>query len=207
MDEPVEIEEVEDPEQEAREYEARRLKIEMFAENLLRKRKKAIEHRAGSGVESRWREDEETYNDGIETTERFGVTDYASGNAPLVNVHEQTRSRACANIVRGRCETAEGRFVDTCFPVEGRNWSLETTPIPEMARALKDTAIAMQQGQPIIDDETGQPATMRDVAVDLKRKAEERMKAMETEIDDQLAECDYNGGKLYGRRSNSAQES
>jgi hypothetical protein len=183
------MEEREDTET-AEEMDDRQLRIEALAENLLKKRKLAIEHRAQSGVERRWLEDEEIYNEGLETQGKYGVTEYATGVAPI-RQNSPTRSMVCANIVRGRCETAEGRFFDVAFPVDGKNWNLEVTPVPEIATALEDQRPAMQAGAPITDD-AGQPVVMRDVALDLKARAEKAMEGMESEIDDQLSESDYN---------------
>jgi len=182
--------ETQEVQSEADAMEAQQLRIEALAENLLKKRKLAMEHRANSGVEARWVEDGEIYNEGVETSNRFGVTEYATGVAPI-RQNSPTRSMVCANIVRGRCETAEGRFFDVAFPTDGRNWNLDVTPVPEIAQALEDHRPAMQSGAPITDD-AGQPVVMRDIAIDLKDRAEKAMQGMETAIDDQLSECDYN---------------
>jgi hypothetical protein len=57
----------------------------------------------------------------------------------------------------------------------------------------KDNKAAMdQQGQPIMGED-GQPARVRDVVKAVLEQANKKAKAMETEIEDQLVECSYNG--------------
>jgi hypothetical protein len=56
----------------------------------------------------------------------------------------------------------------------------------------KDNKMAMdQQGQPVMG-ENGQPARVRDVVKAVLEMANKKALAMQTEIEDQLVECDYN---------------
>lgn len=166
-------------------------KIEAFAEAILAKRSEAIEFRAACGVERRWRVSEKLVDYGDDTTNHVAMIDYASGEAPLKSKGPR-RSRVTMNIVRGRTETAEGRFSDTMLPVDDKNWALRITPKPKMQQMQEDQRPAMQNGQPVTFA-NGQKAKIADVAQDIRARAEKAMKGMELVIEDQLTECDYNG--------------
>lgn len=163
--------------------------VESLAESLLQKRDEAVEFRAASGIERQWREDEDAFDGMDETSTRTRMIDYVSGEAP-VKSDSPNRSTVIINIIRGKCETAEGRFSDIQLPVDDKNWGLKPTPVPEIAKSLKDDRPASQNQQPIVKD--GQPVKMSDVAKMDQDKIKEAMEAMESEIDDQLTECQYN---------------
>jgi hypothetical protein len=167
--------------------------LEALAAGLLKKRDKAIEARASSGVERRWREDQILF-DGLDSSGPNEMIDYATGEATLKSDRGPKRSTVIVNIVRSKCETAEGRFADILLPVDDRNWGLETTPNPKISEGLKDDRVAasIEDGRPFLKDD-GSPMRIRDVAKSDQEKAKERMHKMETEIDDQLTECSYNG--------------
>lgn len=166
--------------------------------SLLKKRDEAVEFRAASGVERRWREDEELF-DGADPGRGNSMIDYATGEASIPTT-EARRSKVVVNIVRAKCEMAEGRFADIQLPTDDRNWGLKITPVPEMVRAMKDERPAGFQGQPVLDDD-GQPVRMADIARQDRDGMTDRMKNMESEIDDQLTECNYNGESRKSIRS------
>lgn len=171
--------------------------IESLTASLVEKRDRAIEYRASSGVERRWREDDAAFDgDSIYSSGGTDMMDYASGQAPLKTSQGANRSKVVVNVIRGKCETAEGRFSDILLPVDDKNWGLETTPVPSISEAMKDKRLAAKNGTPI--DSQGNPTdpenaiTISDVAKMDLDKIEKQMKAMEREIDDQLTECNYN---------------
>lgn len=169
-------------------------RLEALAESLLTKRNEAVEGRVNSGVERRWREDEAAF-DGMDDTNRtLNMIDYATGEAPVKDSREPSRSEVVINIVRGKCEMAEGRFSDILLPVDDRNWGLKVTPVPDLVMQLKDDRPALaKDGTPLINPDTNEQATNADVAKAKKEEAKEIMHLMEQEIDDQLNECSYNG--------------
>jgi hypothetical protein len=167
----------------------RRETLYALAESLLKKRDEAIEGRSASGVERRWREDQDAF-DGLDAASKTSMMDYATGEAPS-RKKEAARSRVVVNIVRGKTETAEGRFADILMPVDDRNWGLKVTPVPELQEQLTDNRPAVQMGAPVTNQQ-GQQVAVADVAKDMMAQAKKKMSAMETEIDDQLTECDYN---------------
>lgn len=164
--------------------------LDALAASILKKRDEAVEFRAASGVERRWREDEKAF-DGMDTGAPASMMDYATGEAYLTGSSEPRRSQVVVNIIRGKCEVAEGRFSDIQLPVDDRNWGLKITPVPEVAKGLKDDRLAAINGQPI-QDQQGKPIKISDVARQDRDVAIDKMKGMEQEIDDQLTECSYN---------------
>lgn len=129
------------------------LKLEALVSSLLKSRDDAIKHRATSGVERRWSEDAETFNLGIEATEgeRLPITDYASGVAPVRGGVTSGRSSVVVNIIRGKCEIAEGRFSAIQLPVDCKNWGLKVTPRVKGDREqIKEKMVGMENA---IDDQ------------------------------------------------------
>lgn len=168
------------------------MQLRRLAAQLLQKRDEAIEGRAASGVERRWREDEEAF-DGLDAATKAGMIDYATGEAVrTMTSMEPKRSKVIVNVIRGKCESTEGRFSDALLPVDDRNWGLKTTPVPELAKAAKDDEVLTQNGQPL-QNKQGGPLTVADLARNELERAEEKMLAMELEIEDQLTECGFNG--------------
>lgn len=164
--------------------------LQALAASLLGKRKEAIEGRAASGVERRWLEDERLF-DGLEMGQKQSMIDYATGEALRITNREPRRSKVEVNIIRGKCETLHGRFTDGVMPVDDRNWGLKVTPVPEVVKALSDREPITSGGRPVPNAD-GQPLTIADLAKHQSEKAEEKMRGMEAEIDDQLTECNYN---------------
>jgi len=192
------VEEVENRQSDKSDDQADRSgRLEALAESLLKKRREAIEGRITSGIERIWREDEDALEGRDDTNRALSMLDYATKEAPLqppVQNTEPARSTVVVNVVRSKCEMAEGRFSDILLPVDDRNWGLKVTPVPELAMELKDTRLAVKtDGSPLINPETENRATNADVAKAKKEKAKDQMKLMEQEVDDQLTETDYNG--------------
>jgi hypothetical protein len=191
--EQVLIEETEEQEDQEAEQDTRKRRALMaLADICIKTRDEAVSYRRSTGIERQWEEDEATLRDG--TAVGHGgdkVTDYAQGIGNKQLAQRNTRSSVVVNIVRGRTEVAEARFADIQLPTDAKNWGIDITPNPELDDQRKDQRPALQNGQPITDDQ-GQQAPMSAVAMDKIERARKAMKLMETEIDDQLSECDYN---------------
>lgn len=180
-------------EAEARSEKRRRLNA--LAEKLLSKRDEAVLFRSSSGVEKRWREDEATFDASItDASHQSSMIDYATGAASPRSTSGPIRSRVVVNVLRPKCETAEGRFSDILLPVDDRNWGLKVTPVPELVKGMKDDRqpVDTSTGQLMVTSE-GQPVKTSDIARAKMDKAKEAMTGMESEIDDQLTECGFNG--------------
>ncbi len=166
--------------------------VRSMARTLLITRNEAVSFRSSLNIERQWREDEMLFL-GEDTTgpAKKTIADYAAGNA-VSSKKPVNKSQVIINIVRPKCEIAWGRFCDILFPVDDRNWGLKVTPDPEVDEMLKNNEPAIQNNSPVTKKEDGQPATMRDVGQDKMSMAKERMEKMQTEIADQLEECDFN---------------
>jgi len=162
--------------------------LSMLANQILTKRELAVKARAASGVERRWLEDEDAF-DGNEPGNRQSMVSYATGES-FVRGNEPRRSRVLVNVIRGRCDQAEGRFADIMLPVDDRNWGLKTTPVPTLMQQLKNKTPVSLNGQPVVDDEG--PVTLGKLAKNEIETAKEKMKRMEADIDDQLTKCSFN---------------
>jgi hypothetical protein len=171
----------------------RRERLQALAESLLKKRDEAVRFRAGSGVERRWREDQRAF-DMLADITKDSMIDYATGEAPRRTGGGPVRSMAKVNIIRGKCEVAEGRFSDIQLPTDDRNYGLKPTPKPDLVKGLLDERqpIDTTTGQPMVDD-AGNPIKTSEIARVQMDEANKKMEAMQDEIDDQLTECGFNG--------------
>uniref|UniRef100_A0A6M3K0C0 Putative portal protein n=1 Tax=viral metagenome TaxID=1070528 RepID=A0A6M3K0C0_9ZZZZ len=183
-------------EEEAASEKAKELKIiQDLAASLVVKRNTAVTARASCGIEQIWREDELAFEGMDESYLRTRMIDYATQTAPARQSNKgPKRSQVIINIVRPKCETAEGRFSDIQLPTDGKNWGLLVTPKPEIADGMKDErpAVMKQTREPVLGPD-GQPVKIKQIAKSEKEVAEDKMSKMETVIDDQLTECSYNG--------------
>ena len=169
--------------------------VQRFTASLVIKRNTAVTARATCGIEQIWREDELAFEGMDEAYLRTRMIDYATQMAAAKQSNKgPKRSQVIINIVRPKCETAEGRFSDIQLPTDGRNWGLLVTPKPEIQDGMKDErpAVLKQTKEPVLGP-GGQPVTIKDVAKSDKEIAEEKMTKMETVINDQLTECSFNG--------------
>ena len=169
--------------------------MDALCQSLIKKRDLAVAFRASSGIERRWREDEQLLEGSLDYPSMdTSMLAYATGEAPARSSNTPNRSMIEINIIRNKCEVAIGRFVDIMLPTDARNWGLKVTPVPELEQALKDERMAARAdtGEPITTPD-GQQVTMADIAKNELTIARDKMKLMELEIDDQLTECNYNG--------------
>jgi hypothetical protein len=98
--------------------------IQGLAASLVMKRNTAVSARASCGIEQIWREDELAFEGLDESYLRTRMIDYATQMAPARQSNKgPKRSQVVINIVRPKCETAEGRFSDIQLPTDGRNWA------------------------------------------------------------------------------------
>jgi hypothetical protein len=145
--------------------------------------------RANSGIESDWRRAESLY-DGGDVSEGDGGLEDTVKNGPAPKGGKAAagapRSRVKVNIVAQATDTAVARVCEILLPVDDKNWGIKPTPVPEVAGQLDDP-------RPVIGPD-GQPAgTVGEIAARVQARATKASKLMESEIDDQLTECQYNG--------------
>lgn len=168
--------------------------VESLTLSLIKKRDIAVAFRAASGVERRWREDEKLFDGSLMLTSgKTDMMDYATGESPTVMSNKPRRSMVEVNIIRSKCETAEGRFSDIMLPTDGKNWGMSVTPVPEFLSAVKDDRPAQNKETKIpILNEANEPVKISDIASNDLQKIKDSMDLMETEVSDQFVECNYN---------------
>lgn len=181
-------------------------RMKRLAEGLLKKRDEAVAHRSASGIERKWREAQRAF-DGIDgTSGKADMLDFATGEAWLGKSGQQARrSKVIVNIIRGKCETAEGRFTEIQFPSDENNWGLVNSRVPEasmpiaqpsglVAQAMPQAPMPAAPGMPPAQAMAGQPmpAAPADPKEQQKADLEKRREAMENEIEDQHEESGFN---------------
>ena len=191
---PVDVEiEVMDPEAEREKREER---LQSFGYNLGKQRDEWIRDRYSYGVDKRWLEDLDQYNgkDNVNRAASQMMTRVEQGY-PVTTQHAKPhRSTVFIGMTRQKTNAAEARIADILLPTDDRNWGIEPTPEPFLIGMSEDNspAVEPQTGAPVMDDQ-GRPARKKDVARAVMEMARRKAEAMQTEIDDQLVECDYNG--------------
>ena len=187
-----EIEEV-DPQQE-RERLAERLQA--FGHSMSQQRDEWIRSRYSYGVDKRWLEDEDQYNakDNINKAASQMMTSVEQGYPVTTQGAKPHRSTVYIGLTRQKTNAAEARVADILLPTDDRNWGIQPTPQPSLMEVTRDDRMAADRetGQPMVHPETGQPLRMKDIGRAAMQVARDKAKAMQTEIEDQLVECDYN---------------
>jgi hypothetical protein len=186
----VEIE-YEDPEEQMRKKAE---KLQAFGSTLSGQRDEWIRSRDSYGVDKRWIEDEDQYNgkDNIAKAASQMMTSVEQGYPVTTQMAKPHRSTVFIGMTRQKTNAAEARLADILLPTDDRNWGIQPTPEPQLMGMSKENKMAMdQQGQPVMGED-GQPVRVRDVVKAVMEMANKKAKAMQTEIDDQLVECDYN---------------
>jgi hypothetical protein len=183
--------EYEDPEEQMRKKAE---KLQSFGSSLGGQRDEWIRSRGSYGVDKRWIEDEDQYNgkDNIAKAASQMMTSVEQGYPVTTQMAKPHRSTVFIGMTRQKTNAAEARLADILLPTDDRNWGIQPTPSPELMGMSKDNKMAMdQQGQPVMS-ENGQPARVRDVVKAVLDVANKKALAMQTEIEDQLVECNYN---------------
>ena len=170
-------------------------KLQSFGSSLGGQRDEWIRSRGSYGVDKRWIEDEDQYNgkDNIAKAASQMMTSVEQGYPVTTQMAKPHRSTVFIGMTRQKTNAAEARLADILLPTDDRNWGIQPTPNPQLMGMSKDNKAAMdQQGQPVMGED-GQPARVRDVVKAVLEMANKKAEAMQTEIEDQLVECNYNG--------------
>ena len=192
----VEVEVI-DEETQRKEREKREEQLQAFGTSMSHQRDEWIRSRYSYGVDKRWLEDEDQYNakDNIAKQASQMMTSVEQGYPVTTQGAKAHRSTVYIGLTRQKTNAAEARLADILLPTDDRNWGIQPTPVPTMMAMGRDERMAGDKdtGQPMVDPDTMQPLRMKDIARAAMKLAREKAKAMQTEIDDQLTECDYNG--------------
>lgn len=185
--------EIEDPERERQLAEER---LQAFGHTMAQQRDEWIRARASSGVDKRWVEDEDQYNakDNVNKAASQMMTSVEQGFPVTTHGATPHRSTVYIGLTRQKTNAAEARMSDILLPTDDRNWGIQPTPEPSLLAISRDARMAgdKETGRPMVDPDSGQPLRMKDIARAAMKVARDKAKAMQTEIEDQLIECDYN---------------
>lgn len=170
-------------------------KLRMFGMALGRQRDTWIRARASAGVDKRWLEDEDQYNskDNVNRAASQMMTSVEQGY-PVTTQHARAhRSTVYIGVTRQKTNAAEARIADILLPTDDRNWGIMPTPEPSISELVSDQGAAVDPltGAPVTDQQ-GNPVTMKQVARAIMADAKKKAKGMQTTIEDQLVECNYN---------------
>lgn len=171
-------------------------RLQSFGHSLAKQRDEWIRARYSYGVDKRWLEDQDQYDskDNVNRAASQMMTSVEQGYPVTTQHAKPTRSTVFIGMTRMKTNAAEARLADILLPTDDRNWGIQPTPKPRVMGMAKDNRLAGDKftGEPMVDPETGEPLRMKDIAQAAIRVAREKAEAMQTQIDDQLVECDYN---------------
>ena len=191
-DQPLEAEVYEDEESLREKLEDR---LQSFGASLASQRDEWVRARYSTGEDKRWLEDVDQYHarDNINRAASQMMTSVEQGYPVTTQNATPHRSTVYIGLTRQKTNAAEARLADILLPTDDRNWGIQPSPIPVMFGMDKseEQAFDPRTGQPMLD-RNGQPISEKDMVRAIREMADERAKAMQTEIDDQLSECDYN---------------
>ena len=182
-----------DPQQEQERIAER---LQAFGHSMSQQRDEWIRSRYSYGVDKRWLEDEDQYNakDNINKAASQMMTSVEQGYPVTTQGAKPHRSTVYIGLTRQKTNAAEARVADILLPTDDRNWGIQPTPQPTLMSITRDERLAGDKmtGEQLMHPETGQPLRMKDIARAAMQVARDKAKAMQTEIEDQLVECDYN---------------
>ena len=140
----VEIEEI-DPEVERETKEER---LQAFGRTLSKQRDEWVRDRYSYGVDKRWIEDEDQYNnkDNIAKAASQMMTSVEQGYPVTTQMAKPHRSTVFIGMTRQKTNAAEARVADILLPTDDRNWGITPTPNPYLMNMLKDERPATDAG-------------------------------------------------------------
>lgn len=160
----------------------RQQRIAALTITLVNRRKTAVEWRAQTGIEQEWSDCEDAY-EGIDDANRATETPVGA-RMQKPRTHEGgsidtgrkggTRSTVFLNITRPYVDAAAARVADMLLPTDDRNFSIQPTPIPDLAATHQIAAEQIEQFRKQIEED-----------------AQKRAENAQTRIDDWLTQCLY----------------
>jgi len=192
QDQPLEGEEFIDEDQLR---ERKEDKLQAFGASLASQRDEWIRSRYSTGTDKRWLEDVDQYHsrDNINRAASQMMTSVEQGYPVTTQGSTPHRSTVYIGLTRQKTNAAEARLSDILLPTDDRNWGIQPSPLPVVFGMDESTepAVDPRTGQPVVGRD-GQPLQEKDMIKAIREMADNRADAMQTEIDDQLMECDYN---------------
>ena len=170
-------------------------KLQAFGASLASQRDEWIRSRYSTGVDKRWLEDVDQYHarHKINRAASQMMTSVEQGYPVTTQGATPHRSTVYIGLTRQKTNAAEARLADILLPTDDRNWGIQPSPLPVVFGMDKseNPAVDPRTGQQMLD-RNGQPLLEKDMVRAIREMADERAKAMQTQIDDQLMESDYN---------------
>ena len=170
--------------------------LEGLASTIAKLRDEAVQARKESGIEATWLECEEAYL-GIDDENRseFEGARWAkpmSMEGPLVRrtaaSGDEGRATAFVRLTSRYVDAGTAKGCEISLPIDGKPFTMKTTPFPEMAGAADDMTPAEQvTGQPM-PGKDGQPLTVQDLAKHAISMAEAKAEKAATRIYDWMVE-------------------
>lgn len=196
-------------------------KLDAFALYVAEKRDEAVKARQASGIEDIWRYCEESYLgiDDLNRHEWSGQRwaqwiKSPSPDGPLKKRggDEELRATSYPRLTARYVDAGTAKIAEILLPVDGKPFSLKRTPVPELSKAAEDESQVVINGvpqfrrgttgeQPTAEPQMGPdgqpvqpeqaPLTVKDLAENQIRIAEEAAKQATDQIHDWLVECKH----------------
>ena len=181
-------------------------RLDRFALYVSGCRDEAVKHRLSSGIEDVWLQCEEDYLgiDDLNRHEWVGArwAAWVKGagldqpiREDLQADRDPNRATVFPRIAARYVDAGAAKIAEILIPVDGSTFSMEPTPVPELAKALEDKSQIVKDGQPQVrppDPEKGeqepQPLTVADLAEQQRKIAEDACQEAEDKINDWLTE-------------------
>lgn len=171
--------------------EDQRARVSAFASTLVAKRKHAMEHRAASGIETTWQEDDDHY-DGIDDANRAIEASKPSTSAGRVlygptedGKPGATQSKVFVNITQPYVDMASARLADMLLPTDDRPFGMAPTPMPDMLDAKKTS------GADVLTMPDGKQMAVAEAVTMMLDEAKARAEKAESRIWDWLVESNW----------------
>jgi hypothetical protein len=114
----------------------------------------------------------------------------------LQDIRDAQGSEVFVNITAPKTDGFAARMADMILPTDGENWAMKLTPVPEINESMNDeTPATNPDGTPMMAGDGKTPILRKDLARGALKALEARREAMEREIADQLAECNFNAAQ------------
>lgn len=177
--------------------ESRFVILDALGLTLSAKRRDAVAARAACGIEDEWTGDEEFYQ-GYDDANRHEFVNTASKPLATGGTEQKPKTKGSVvfpNITQPFVDAVSARIGDVLLPTDDRNFAIESTEIPEMAKG-PDPLPALPPATPGQPGPAPEPqltpaASASKEFMRYKEEAERKAKKAESRVDDWLQECQY----------------
>ena len=188
-------------------------RLDDFAQYVAGKRDEAVQAREASGIEDIWRQAEEAYLgiDDLNRNEWTGAkwaqwikSPNLDGPLRRSRPEDEMRSTLYPRLTARYVDAGTAKLCEILIPIDGKTFSLQPTPVPELSKALDDAAQVVIDGEPKMRPATPEdmppgaapeqapkevPLTVKDLAKHKLRMAEEAAEEASDIVHDWLVEC------------------